>query len=119
MAPGNQERQGPGRRQGDEECIAHEKRLGEVDNEVHKQSGWLKAAAGLLSIAVLSIGAFNGVILSKLTLIEAMLSDSKVIMAEHAKDIKSIDKRVCDIEERNKYIDQQSGLLGTRGGLNR
>ncbi len=107
-------RQGPGRRERDAECDAHEKRLDDVDNEVHKQSGWLKASAILLTIGIVIVGILNNNISTKLTSIQNMLSDTKVLLAQHAEQIKTLEFRVNNIEERNKYIDQQSGLLGSR-----
>jgi hypothetical protein len=106
------ERTGPGRRMRDEECLAHEERLDSVDNEVHKQSGWLKASAILLTVAILITGWLSSSILTKLSGIEGMLSDTKVNMMQHTEQIKNLDMRVRDIEDRNKYIDQQSGVLG-------
>jgi len=103
---------GPGRRDTDEECVAHEKRIDGIDNEIHKQSGWFKASAILLSIAVIVLGSLCSLILNKLGTIEGLMADNKVTTAEFSMAIKNMDKRISDIEERNKYIDQQSGLLG-------
>ena len=104
--PDSVERHGPGRRLRDEECLAHEERLDSVDNEVHKQSGWLKASAILLTVAILITGWLSSSILTKLSGIEGMLSDTKVNMMQHTEQIKNLDIRVRGIEDRNKYIDQ-------------
>lgn len=113
------ERQGPGRRLEDIECLEHDRRINELDNEAHKQSGWLKVASVLLSIAVIVIGAFDGMIFTKLTNIEGLLNDSKVALMQHSEQIKTLEFRVRDIEERNKYIDQQSGALGGIANIKR
>lgn len=106
------ERKGPGRRLEDIECLDHDQRINDVEKEASKQSGWIKASAALLSIAVVIIGAFAGMINTKLTNIEGLLNDNKVVMMQYSEQIKTLEFRVRDIEERNKYIDQQSGVLG-------
>lgn len=88
-----------------DECIKEE-RIDDIDQELHKQSGWLKAAGGFLGIAVLALGSFNGVILSKLTSIESLLTSNQVSIAEVRKDVQSLDQRVKEIEERHKWLDQ-------------
>jgi hypothetical protein len=101
-----------------EECQIHEDRLNEVSGEVSKQSGWLKASAIIVTIAMIIVSGFSGLILTKLAEITGMLSDTKVTLAQHTEKILTLDKRVSDVEERNKYIDQQSGMLGSRKVLN-
>jgi hypothetical protein len=118
MAEENHEREGVGRRSTDEECVAHEKRQDAMDNELHKQSGWFKASAALISIAIIIIGSLSGMILSKLGNIQILLSDNRVAMAQFNEKIINHDKRISDIEERNKFIDQQSGLLGYKNAHN-
>lgn len=95
-------------------CGEHIKRTNDLDNEIHKQSGWLKTSALLITISILAIGGFNGMVFSKLSVIESLLSESKVITAIHSEQIKSLDQRVNAITERNKYIDQQHGLAQGR-----
>jgi len=101
------ERNGQGRRKSDEECAAHEERLDNMDAEIHKQSGWLKAAAGFWAVAIIIASSFCTVIISHLNTIENLLTDNKVALMQHSEQIKALDCRIKDIEERHKYEDQQ------------
>lgn len=83
-----------------------EDKIDEIETEVYKQSGWLKAAAGFAGIAVVALGSFNGVVLSKLSTIETLLTNNQVSIAEVKKDIIALDQRIKDIEERHKFLDQ-------------
>lgn len=104
----NTEREGVGRRAGDFECQEHEKRVNLMDAELSKQSGWLKASALLVLIAMAVIGGLSNLILNKLTSIETLLSDSKVTMMKHEMSINSLDVRVKSIESRHLFIDQNA-----------
>ena len=75
-----------------------EERIDDIDQEVHKQSGWFKAAAGFAGIAIMALGSFNGVILSKLTNIETLLTDYRVIQMQQAEQIKGIQFRLEKVE---------------------
>ncbi len=100
------ERAGNGRRKADENCPMHEARLDDMDAELHKQSGWFKASAAFMTVAVMCISGFGNVILTKLTSIESLLSESKVTLMQHSEQIKALDCRVKDIEDRHRYQDQ-------------
>lgn len=96
------EREGVGRRERDQECIEHEKRMDKVDADVNKQSGWLKASAGFTGVAMMIIGSFSSTIINKLNTIESLLTDSKISIAQHTEQIKGLDQRVRDIEDRHR-----------------
>ena len=97
-----QVRQGVGRRKEDESCALHEERLDDMETDIAKQSGWLKASAGLVTAVSIAVSILCTVIIGKLGNIETLLSDSKVVLMQHSEQIKSIDSRVHDIEERHK-----------------
>ena len=90
-----------------------EETINDIDQTVHslkeavsKQEGWFKTSAWVISIAVMVIGGLSGVILSKLSAIEALLTTSQISIAEVKKDVQSLDGRVRDIEERHRWLDQ-------------
>ena len=103
-----------GRRLRDDECFEHEKRMDMVDGELKKQSGWFKASAGILAISIAIIGSYCTQITSKLDSIQAMLTDSKVVMMQHSEQIKNLDSRVTDIEKRHTYLDQNGVVTRVR-----
>ena len=89
----------------DEKCLLHEKQLEDMCAEQNKQNGWFKASAVLVTIAVLVVGSLCGLILGKLGAIQTLLSDNRVIQAEFKGKLETHEKRIGDIEERNKVID--------------
>jgi hypothetical protein len=101
----NQERQ-TDRRQQDKDCKAHETRLDVIDRDVASNKGWLKGSAALLSVVAFVLSTFCTIIIGKLTGIEALLSDSKVMLKAHEIEITSLKQRTQDIEDRHKFIDQ-------------
>ena len=112
------ERNGVGRRLEDEEWRAHqeqldgfEKELGEMDREVHKQSGWLKTAAVVLSVSGVVLGGISNQILTKLTAIETMLNKTDVSLARHEERLSNCEKDIKEIQERHKYLDQNGVVI--------
>lgn len=91
-----------------------EARIDDIDQEVHKQSGWLKAAAGFAAIAVVALGGFNSIILSKLSTIESLLTTNQVTIAEIKRDFAALEKRVGDIERRHDFLDQNGVVKKVR-----
>lgn len=81
----------------------NEGRIDDIDQEVHKQSGWLKAAAGFAGIAIMALGGFNGIILSKLSNIETLLTDSRLVQSRQSEQIDSLKHRVDQLEEYHKW----------------
>lgn len=108
----NEAREGVGRRQSDEECRRHEDRMDELEIDIGRQSGWLKASAGLVTIVSLAVSILCSIIISKLGTIESLLTDSKVVLMQHSEQIKSVQKDISVIQERHKYEDQSGHQRG-------
>jgi uncharacterized protein YktB (UPF0637 family) len=100
-------RSGAGRR--DSDCIAHEGRIDDLDKEVHKQTGFYKTAAIVFTIVAGALSYFATNITAKLTTIEALLTDSKVLMMKHAEQIKVLQGDVKEIQDRHRDLDR-SGI---------
>ncbi len=83
-----------------------EDRIDDIDKEIHKQSGWFKAAASFGGLCVMALGSFNGIVLSKLNSIETLLTTNQVTIAELRMFTQSLDQRLKEIEERHKWLDQ-------------
>lgn len=83
-------------------CIS-EDRIDEIDQEVHKQSGWFKAAAGFATVLVLIAGGFNSLILTKLSNIEALLTDSRLVQSRQVEQIETLKHRVDKLEDYHKW----------------
>lgn len=103
-----------------EHDCTQEETLNDIDQEIHtltanvsKQSGWLKAAAGFSGIVILALGSLNGVILGKLTAIEAMLTTSAVVQGRLEERYISLEKRVENIEKRHDTLDM-NGVVKVR-----
>ncbi len=79
-------------------CVSEE-RIDDIDQEVHKQSGWFKAAAGFATVLVLIGGGFNSIILAKLSNIETLLTDSRLVQSRQIEQIENLRHRVDVIEE--------------------
>lgn len=97
-----------------------EETINDIDSTVHslkesvsKQEGWFKTSAWVIGIAVVVIGGLSGIILGKLTAIEAMLTTSAVVQGRLEERFLALDKRVSDIEKRHDYLDQQ-GVIKVR-----
>ena len=104
-------RSGKDRRNKDvEECRMHEGRLDEMATTVSKQSGWLKVGGGILTVSLFLLGLLCTNIINGQGRLEGMLSDYKVTMAEHKKDIDGLKNDMKEVQDRNRYIDQQSGM---------
>jgi len=95
------------------EPCKQEETIDDIDATVHalkesvsKQEGWFKTSAWVISIAVLVIGSLSGVILGKLTAIEAMLTSSQVVQGRLDERYNALDKRLSSIEQRHEMIDQ-------------
>lgn len=86
-------------------CVSEE-RIDDIDKEVHKQSGWLKTAAGVSSIIAIFVGSYCNKIVTKLETIESLLNGNNVAIAEMRKDIKTHEDRLQDIEKRHLFLDQ-------------
>jgi hypothetical protein len=109
------------RREQDRECLDHkakmeelDKALQKADGELHTQSGWFKTAAVVFTIIGTGLVFVSNQIVNKLDNISSSLNVKDVIIMQHTEQIKGIDARTKSIEDRNKYIDEQSGLLGAR-----
>ena len=76
-----------------------EDRIDDIDQELHKQSGWFKASAGFATVLVLIGGGFNSVILAKLSNIETLLTDSRLVQSRQIEQIENLKHRVDRIEE--------------------
>lgn len=101
-------RSGEGRRSSD--CKEHETRLDQIDADVQKQSGWLKATALIgvvLTLIIVPISSwFLGSVLTKLTSIESLLNSNNLTLSLHTEQIKNIQADVKEIQDRHKIIDQ-------------
>lgn len=84
-----------------------EERIDDIDQEVHKQSGWFKAAAGFAGIAIMALGSFNGIILSKLTNIETLISDYRVVQMQQSEQIKTLQFRIDKIEQFQERLHER------------
>jgi hypothetical protein len=104
-------RSGKGRRMTDPECKVHEDRLDAVDKNLAAQGGWLKVGSSLLTIAVFVVGILCTYIISQLGSIMGMLGKNDVVMERHTGQIQTLQEDVKEIKDRNRYVDQQSGLL--------
>lgn len=105
-----QEREGVGRRERDQECLDHEKRMDKVDldmvsqsNELSKQSGWLKASALLVLISMATIGGLSNMILTRLTSIDDKLNANNLSYNTLNTRFEGLVKRVDDLEERQRF----------------
>ena len=98
------------------EPCTREERIDDIDQEIHKQSGWFKAAAGFGAVAIMALGAFNGIIISKLSSIETLLTNNQISIAEIKKDLGSHEQRIKDLEDRNTWTDRAyKGTSQTKG----
>lgn len=79
-------------------CVSEE-RIDDIDQELHKQSGWFKAAAGFATVLVLIGGGFNSIILAKLSNIETLLTDSRLVQSRQIEQIETLKHRVDRLEE--------------------
>ena len=104
--PENTRSDAPGRRKDDEDCRVHEARLDHVDKTVSKQSGWFKTAAVVFSICGTILGGMCGLILSKLTAIESLLSKTDVTLGRHEERLLNVESDIKEIKERHRYLDQ-------------
>lgn len=108
-------RNGVGRRQQDTDCAEHDRRLDDVEiNHQKLESRWT-SMLWFIGIAVIGLGGFNSVILSKVTAIESLLTDSKVVQMQHSEQIKALQQDVKDIQERHKYLDQNGIVIRKPG----
>lgn len=107
-------RDGVGRRQTDADCILHERRADLMEQELKKQEGWLKASAGIVTVVSMAIGVLCSVIISKLGVIESLLTDSKVVMMQHSEQIKTLQGDVKELQERHKFEDQRVFQKGNK-----
>lgn len=88
-----------------------DKTIHNLESSVAKQSGWFKTSAWVIGIATLSIGGLSGIILGKLSAIEALLTSSQVVQGRLEEKFNAIDRRVSDIERKHETLDQ---LIGKR-----
>jgi archaellum component FlaC len=103
------ERQGVGRRKVDEDCAAHEKRLDVMDQHIASNKGWLKGTASLVGVVGFIMVLFCTTIITKLGSISDLLTDYKVMLKQHETEINNMKTDIKDINERHKFIDQNSG----------
>jgi hypothetical protein len=87
--------------------------MDEVESEVHAiavkqgiQSGWIKASAGLLAVALFVLGILCSTIISKLSEIAGMLSKSEVTMMKHEQQIIQLQGDIKGIQDKHKWEDQ-------------
>lgn len=106
--PHTQERQGVGRRQADQECIAHEERLDAVERKLAWQKGAMYVIVGFVGVSMPVIGWMGNAIYGKVSSIEIMLNRNELASTVLTEQVKSIDRRVQAIEDRHVY-EQQNG----------
>lgn len=95
------------------EPCQQEETINDIDSTVHnlkegfsKQEGWFKTSTWVVSIAVMVIGGLSGVILGKLSSIEALLTAAQVVQGRLEERYIALDKRVSDIEKKHDTIEQ-------------
>lgn len=103
-------RDGLGRRQQDIACAKHDERLEAIEADVHKNSGKFASMLWFMGIAGGFIGACLVFLVAKTTAIESLLTDNKVALMQHTEQISTLRSDVKEIQERNRYIDQ-NGMM--------
>ena len=104
-------RHGVGRREDDQACREHEQRMDGMDKELHTLLGWIKTSGLLITVAGAIIGYMGTNINAKLTSIETLLSDNKVMLERHNQQIIQLQGDVKDIQDRHKYLDQNGVIV--------
>lgn len=97
-----------------------EETINDIDQTIHTleqrtatQAGWFKTSAWVIGVAVVVIGGLSGVILGKLSAIEALLTSSQVVQGRLEERYLALDKRMESLEKKHDYIDQ---MLNPRNG---
>lgn len=103
------DRQGPGRRQEDKDCAAHEDRLDSMERKQSWQKGATYVATAVLGVGMALIGWTGNALYTKVSSIESMLNQGAITASVLATKYESLEMRVKAIEDRHTYEQQNNG----------
>jgi len=106
-----------GRRDYDPMCLQHRKELDSAIEKIEaistvsaESSGKYKSMLWFMGIAGSILATLLIVIISKLSTVETLLTDSKVVLMQHTERIERLRQDVDEIKVRNRFIDQTRNI---------